>query len=1376
MRTPNVRRLSWAFVLSATTLWASPGCSPENEQCTTTTGCADGETCGPDGTCIPATTDDAGPSDAGPVTGGDAGVDGGPTGPTDPIRPPNPNNPNNQVLDSDCDGISDGEEFTAYYPGNERTDPADYDTDGDGIADGIEIGRTEAIDSECPETWVDADASSKTNPTSADTDADCIPDGLEDANKNGRVDPGETDPTDPDSDRDGIPDGTEDANCNGLKDTGETGAATADSDSDGINDRIERDVTGTDPLNPDSDNDGIPDGNEDLNQNGVVDPGETNPNQPDMDSDGDGISDAKETALGYDPMNPDMDGDGLCDGPQDVAGTCTGGEDQNGDGIIDAGESNPRSPDTDCDGVADGEEVTAGTNPRVSDSDGDLVPDGVEMGKTGPVAGASCGTVAVDADPSTTTNPTVGDTDGDGINDGIEDRNRDGALAPSNPGGVQETDPGSADTDSDGLCDGPIAAAGCTAGEDRNRNGQKDQGETDPRVPNVDSDMDGLDDDQEINVTGTNPNQADTDMDGLNDGDELGRLTNPLSPDSDCDGVSDGEEVNTTMTDPLAFDSDGDGLGDGLELGKTANLDPTNCTGIFVPDADPSTTTDPRRGDSDGDGVGDGAEDGNQNGAVDPGELNPNFGGDVSGGGPVASACAQPITPVLHNQQLSDLLVATSPAFASANAAPVLVGGVEVGLTVSNAANNIVAFAIKKAPEGANEGAELTAIRNRIGNVSVPLEQPFTTWDGFGAMRGVYNFGGGGGFAGRVTQAVRQAAGNGSAVVNVASMPSAGGPYKLGLNVVRRSATSSVVVGVIVPASAYDANDAFFEDFANGSALGQAADSVGQQCDRFESVPDQPVDIIWVIDDSGSMSDEQAAVAAAASAMGTQLSGSTLDWRIAIVTTYYHSRQAVGDTIFDFTNNIATFQSNVNAVVASGRGSERGFQSLERAMDNRWLPAAPNNAARIRPDARVVIVVLSDAGDQSSVQNTSYWTNYFQGGAHADSWDPNRTDEAPMVMGGILCPLGTGSGCTGEGDSTSGAAPGPLLQYHNTITNLGGIVGAIAESDGSQLNNTSQIGSIIEAILNAAIGNAAPYVLDKAPISATIKVALEGPTRGACDLTNVPRSRENGFAYDGTTGGLAFFGNCRPANENTDIAVSYFYWLDLTSDPDGGDLPCNGECEDPFVCVNDQCLCPADCGTGGALPDNQTCNPATCEPECLADCGGCPAGKVCATDTCGCVCPDNCNATPRPSADHTCNDSCEWECTGAGCDDECPADCGQDLAPGEICDQSTCTVRCAADCNATCSGFETCNTDTCACECTASTSCADGFVFDTDACMCVCDAVALGCAATHEADLDSCSCTCGRSQGEGGAVDCNNACSGGTLCQASTCTCQPFEG
>ena len=103
--------------------------------------------------------------------------------------------------DSDEDGIKDGEEDTnsngQVDPG--ETDPCDIDTDKDGIQDGTEKGLTESDvgnDTNLAYFQADLDPTTTTDPLDDDTDSDGILDGDEDANHNGRIDPGETDPND----------------------------------------------------------------------------------------------------------------------------------------------------------------------------------------------------------------------------------------------------------------------------------------------------------------------------------------------------------------------------------------------------------------------------------------------------------------------------------------------------------------------------------------------------------------------------------------------------------------------------------------------------------------------------------------------------------------------------------------------------------------------------------------------------------------------------------------------------------------------------------------------------------------------------------------------------------------------------------------------------------------------------------------------------------------------------------------------------------------------------------------------------------------------------------------------------------------------------
>ena len=145
----------------------------------------------------------------------------------------------------------------------------------------------------------------------------------------------------------------------------------------------------------------------------------------------------------------------------------------------------------------------------------------------------------------------------------------------------------------------------------------------------IDWDMDGLPTIDEFTY-GTNPRKADTDGDGINDGDEINLYkTNPLKPDTDGDGLTDLEEVTIYLTDPLKIDTDGDKLNDSTEAliyhtnPRSYDTDNDNITDydeIMLYDTNPLTNdtdhdglndyvelktyhTDPRKNDTDEDGL-----------------------------------------------------------------------------------------------------------------------------------------------------------------------------------------------------------------------------------------------------------------------------------------------------------------------------------------------------------------------------------------------------------------------------------------------------------------------------------------------------------------------------------------------------------------------------------------------------------------------------------------------------------------------------------------------------------------------------------------------------------------------------------------------------
>jgi hypothetical protein len=134
--------------------------------------------------------------------------------------------------------------------------------------------------------------------------------------------------------------------------------------------------------------DGIPDSWKIAHGFSTTDPGVAG-----ADPDHDGLTNLQEFLLGTDPNNPDTDGDGLSDGDEvNKFHTDPLKADTDGDGIPDGLEiklgTNPLNPDTDGDGIPDGIELKLGLDPLVPDVT-TTVQGRVLDGSNNPVAGAS---------------------------------------------------------------------------------------------------------------------------------------------------------------------------------------------------------------------------------------------------------------------------------------------------------------------------------------------------------------------------------------------------------------------------------------------------------------------------------------------------------------------------------------------------------------------------------------------------------------------------------------------------------------------------------------------------------------------------------------------------------------------------------------------------------------------------------------------------------------------------------------------------------------------------------------------------------------------------------------------------------------------------
>ncbi len=392
------------------------------------------------------------------------------------------------------------------------------DMDGDGLPDTYEL--------QVPGLKVDTN----------DSDGDGLSDQFE-------MKTSKTDPIVADSDGDGLDDYLE-------YEVLRTNPLQTDTDYDGLDDYQEVVVLGTNPNAQDTDGDQLDDYyevNTAWNISGVT------PSVPYVTIGGVNYTDHT------DPLNPDTDGDGLLDGQEGTFGAYYGPElydSSTGSGFdpypifFNDGYTHPLDNDTDDDSY---KQLANGT----------IAPDHmflIDMSDKVEIDGQWV--VFIEDDELmprlVRTNPINPDTDGDS---GVTDKTWRGDGAPLDfflkSDGYElwldpPTDPNDADMDDDGLIDGFEGW------------GNKISNHTDPR--NADTDGDGLGDLQDI-LLGTDPLNPDSDHDGVLDGEEFFKYgTNPAYDDTDQDGILDGEEIYLYHTNPLSPDSDGDGITDGMEV------------------------------------------------------------------------------------------------------------------------------------------------------------------------------------------------------------------------------------------------------------------------------------------------------------------------------------------------------------------------------------------------------------------------------------------------------------------------------------------------------------------------------------------------------------------------------------------------------------------------------------------------------------------------------------------------------------------------------------------------------------------------------------------------------------------------------------------
>jgi len=478
------------------------------------------------------------------------------------------------LKDSDNDGLSDRDEMFIY-----QTNPGLSDTDNDGLSDYDELNL---------------DNGSITSAGARDSDGDGLSDGQE-------VLVTLTDPNDTDSDDNGIVDGDEDRDQDGLTDSEElnlslTDFDNSDTDGDGIIDPF--DDEDSDSLNnKDEIKRGTDTHLEDTDGDGITDDQEfefSNPTNPD--SDNDGLNDGEELALGTDPLVFDTDKDGLGDGEEVMLRSNPLDIDTDHDFLIDGIDINIGllTWDSDLDGIPDGiEKSYLNTDPENSDTDGDGLLDAEEAWVYAITEDGEIKLVGLDNN-QVKLNSRDGNVGFNAISfaDNGKDRQVVDLKSVLYLGQDQSEQvtvatlyikrvsrPDTIDTDGDGLTDDiELKEIEFTFGNHFDPNNIGGNNSYDPNKPNTESffvsdpwELDTAD----INGVKNMINDGDEDIDGdfytnvLEQSTAGSSVINPhsdISDDGVGDSLLDGIEVLLLLSKPDFVDSDEDGLSDAEEL------------------------------------------------------------------------------------------------------------------------------------------------------------------------------------------------------------------------------------------------------------------------------------------------------------------------------------------------------------------------------------------------------------------------------------------------------------------------------------------------------------------------------------------------------------------------------------------------------------------------------------------------------------------------------------------------------------------------------------------------------------------------------------------------------------------------------------------
>jgi hypothetical protein len=239
-----------------------------------------------------------------------------------------------------------------------------------------------------------------------------------------------------------------------------------------------------------------------------------------------------------------------------------------------------------------------------------------------------------------------------------------------------------------------------------------------------------------------------------------------------------------------------------------------------------------------------------------------------------------------------------------------------------------------------------------------------------------------------------------------------------------------VLADVIVSSDDPDEPEVTVPNLGHVSAQALSDDAFVQEAD--------PVDVLWVIDNSSSMATEQARVAAGINSFFSWFTTLNLDYHMGVITTDIvnpiYSGRLVGSPTYIDSSTVDPAAALVTAINVgeNDMGNESGLRAAELALSEPLV--STDNAGFLRPDARLVMIFLSDEPEQSDY-DADHYIQFF---------DTLKADPGNVMASAIVGDESAGCATTCD-DVPQDAQPGD--KYLAVVSEFSGIFGSICTCD-----------------------------------------------------------------------------------------------------------------------------------------------------------------------------------------------------------------------------------------------------------------------------------------------------------------------------------------